>query len=139
MTASEPGEEVAEMSNAVLDVTLTATLARCGPEGELPLSDSEFNDALDEISKCLHSVVDDACVSGQASTGEVEMWFLVLNARTMPTALRRAADIVRTVADSANLQWRAAGTPELSKVETLAMVGSQMRHHLDTPKALTTA
>lgn len=136
---SKPNEEVAEMPNPVLDVTLTATLARCGPSGELPLSASEFSDAFDEIATCLYSLVDDACVSGQASTGELEIWFLVQEATNMPTALRRAADIVRTVADSASLQWRAAGAQDCPKVETLAMVGSQMRHHFDTPKALTTA
>lgn len=127
------------MPNPVLDVTLTATLARCGPEGEVPLSASEFRDAFDKIATCLHCLVDDACVSGQTSTGEIEIWFLVHDATNMPTALRQAADIVRTVADSANLQWRAAGAQELPKVETLAMVGSQMHHHFDTPKTLATA
>lgn len=127
------------MSNPVLDVTLTATLARCGPKGEFPLSASEFSDAFDRIATCLYSLVDDACVSGQASTSEIEMWFLVHDATNMPLALRRAADIVRTVADSAGLQWRAAGAQDLPEVESLAMVGSQMRHCFDTPKALTTA
>lgn len=68
------------MTSPVLDVTLTGRLVHCGPNGEAPLTASEFTHILDKIADCLHGEIDDACVSGQASTGEVEMWFLVPNA-----------------------------------------------------------
>lgn len=125
------------MTSPVLDVTLTGRLVQFGLDGETPLSASEFTRVLDKIADCLHGETDDACVSGQASTGEVEMWFLVPNAQTMPAALRQAADIVHTVGNTAGIQWRASDTDDLPTTKAIAIVGTLMRQHFQCPKTLT--
>ena len=66
-------------------------------DGTRSLTADEFGALLGAIAGIVHDEVDDACVSGQSDTGKIEVWFLVLNARTFRSGLRRAAEIIGNI------------------------------------------
>lgn len=82
------------MASPVLEVTMTGEPVCRSADGMRSPTADEFGALLGAVADCVHDEVDDACVSGQAETGKIEVWFLVLNARTFHSGLRRAAEII---------------------------------------------
>lgn len=101
-------------------------------EGTRLLTSEEFGSVLGRIADCVHDEVDDACVSGQAATGQIEVWFLVANAKTFHSGLRRAAEIIGKITQAVEqeaIQATSAPGPKRGGKPNGAgcMVLSQMR------------
>lgn len=120
------------MPNPVLEVTMTGEPVCRSVDGTRLLTAEEFGALLERVADCVHDEVDDACVSGRADTGKVEVWFLVLDAQTFHSGLRQAAEIIEKITQAAEQETiRATSAPDPAAKGTPSPAGfvmlSQMR------------
>ena len=62
-----------ETSDIIFEVTMSGILVN--EDGESLPASGDFDAALERLADFLYEQVEDATVSGQCSTGEVNLWF----------------------------------------------------------------
>ena len=101
------------MPSQVLEVTMAGEPVFHSSEGTRPLTAEEFGALLGRVADCVHDEVDNACVSGQADVGKVEVWFLVPDAPTFHGGLRRATEVIAKITQVVEQEaGQAIGAPD---------------------------
>lgn len=109
--------------NIRAEVTVSGTLRCIDNDGARPLTSEEFQDVISRMADHLddESGITDPSVWGQASNGDMELYFLLPDPAG-PPALNQIADIIRRMSDAVGLIWtndtntrsEAAGAPLLA-------------------------
>ena len=94
------------------EVTISGTLSCIDKDGARPLGADEFQDIISRIADHLddEAGITDPSVWGQASTGDMEVYFLLPDPAG-PPALSQIADIFRRMSDVVGLIWANDSSP----------------------------
>ncbi len=111
------------------EVTVTGTLSCIDRDGVRPLTPDEFHDVMDRMANHLddEAKITDPCTWGQASTGDMEIYFLLADPVAGPALNRRIADIIRSMSDTVGLVWTNDPDPP-SRVDAVPMLVQKSQH-----------
>lgn len=91
------------MRDSIMEVTVTGVLGHRIEGREQPLSRDEYDAVFEKVSDSLHGLISDCGVSGQASTGELRIWFLVADADSLDGALKKMSTTIGKVFRAADI------------------------------------
>ena len=89
------------------EVTVAGALSCIDSDGARPLTSDEFHDIISRIADHLddESRITDPSVWGQASSGDMEMYFRLPEPAGPPTLNVQIADIIRKMGEAVGLVW----------------------------------
>ena len=120
--------EMTTRENFRAEVTVTGTLSCIDIDGARPLTPDEFHEIISRMADHLgdESGLADPCVSGQARSGDMEIYFL-LSDLPGPELNRRIADIIRGLGDAVGLIWANDPNPP-SRAGAAPMLAQKSQH-----------
>ena len=95
------------------EVTVAGVLSCIDSDGARPLTSDEFHNIISRIADHLddESRITDPSVWGQASSGDMEMYFRLPDPAGPPTLNTQIADIIRKMGEAVGLVWANDPTP----------------------------
>lgn len=95
------------MAADLVQVRVAGTLTCIDSGGARPLAADEFHDVMDRIAGHLddEAGIADACTWGQASTGDMEISFVVAGPVAGPELNQRVGSVIAGMGEAAGLIW----------------------------------
>ncbi len=95
------------MTKDHVQVSVTGTLTCIDENGARPLTSDEFHDVMDRIAEHLdnEAEITDPGTWGQASTGDMEVHFVLADAVAGPELNQQVGSIIRRMGEGVGLLW----------------------------------
>ena len=108
------------------EVTVAGALSCIDSDGARPLTSDEFHDIISRIADHLddESRITDPSVWGQASSGDMEMYFRLPDPAGPPALNVQIADIIRKMGKAVGLVWASDPKPP-SRVDAATMLAQK--------------
>lgn len=108
------------------EVTVAGALSCIDNDGARPLTSDEFHDIISRIADHLddESRITDPSVWGQASSGDMEMYFRLPDPAGPPTLNVQIADIIRQMGEAVGLVWASDPSPP-NRVDAATMLAQK--------------
>ncbi|MCY4663235.1 MAG: hypothetical protein OXC00_01060 [Acidimicrobiaceae bacterium] len=108
------------------EVTVAGALSCIDNDGARALTSDEFHDIIGRIADHLddESRITDPSVWGQASSGDMEMYFRLPDPAGLPTLNVQIADIIRQMGEAVGLVWANDPSPP-SRVDVATMLAQK--------------
>lgn len=101
------------MAKNHVQVRVTGALTCIDHDGTRPLAADEFHDVMDRIAEHLddEARITDAGTWGQAGTGDMELYFVLVEPTAGPELNRQVGSIIKDMGEAVGLTWANEPSP----------------------------